>query len=105
VETGLVYALWKYGVNLGQNSPEDAVAASKVPVLLIHGKRDDNLPAYNSEMILERSQSRGDAVVLWEPPDAGHTGAAGKEPKEYERRVIGWFEEHQTPGGVAGSWH
>ena len=105
VESGLLYARWKYGANLGQDSPEDAVAASKVPVLLIHGKRDDNLPTYNSEMILARSKSRGDAVVLWEPPDAGHTGAAGAEPEEYERRVIGWFEAHRTPGGVVESWH
>jgi dipeptidyl aminopeptidase/acylaminoacyl peptidase len=99
VETGILYARLRYGADLGQNSPEDAVAASKVPVQLIHGKRDDNLPAYNSEMILARSRSRGDAVVLWEPADAGHTGAAGAEPEEYERRVIGWFEGHRKPGG------
>ena len=86
-------------MDLGQNSPEDAVAASKVPVLLIHGRMDDNIPDYNSEMILARSQSRGDAVVLWEPEEAGHTGAAGAEPGEYERRVIGWFEGHRVPGG------
>jgi len=105
VESGILYARLRYGVDLGQNSPEDAVAGSKVPVLLIHGKRDDNLPAYNSEMILARSRARGDAVVLWEPAEAGHTGAAGAEPEEYERRVIGWFEAHRTPGGVVESWH
>jgi len=102
VESGIVYARFRYGADLGQDSPEDSVAVSKVPVLLIHGKRDDNLPAYNSEMILARSRSRGDAVVLWEPADAGHTGAAAAEPEEYERRVIGWFEGHGVPGGVVG---
>ena len=99
VETGLLYARFRYGADLGRDSPQDAVAASRVPVLLIHGKKDDNLPVYNSEMILARSQSRGDAVVLWEPANAGHTGAAGAEPEEYERRVIGWFEGHRMPGG------
>ncbi|MGA2652342.1 MAG: alpha/beta fold hydrolase [Terracidiphilus sp.] len=99
VETGILYSRLRYGVDLGRDSPEDAVAASKVPVLLIHGKRDDNLPAYNSEMILARSRSRGNAVALWEPAEAGHTGAARAEPEEYERRVVGWFEGHTTPGG------
>ncbi|MGA2849987.1 MAG: alpha/beta fold hydrolase [Terracidiphilus sp.] len=103
VETGILYARARYGVDMGQNSPEDAVAASKVPVLLIHGKRDDNLPAYNSEMILARSRARGNGVELWEPAEAGHTGAAGAESEEYERRVIAWFEGHRFAGGAATS--
>jgi uncharacterized protein len=94
VETGLLYVRLKYGVNLGQSSPEDSVAASSVPVLLIHGKLDTNLPPRHSEMILARSSARGSQVVLWEPAQAGHCGAAGAEPDEYERRVIGWFAAH-----------
>jgi hypothetical protein len=43
---------------------------------------------------VKRSAGRIPAVVLWEPADAGHTGAAGAEPQEYERRVIGWFAGH-----------
>jgi hypothetical protein len=95
VEAGFLYSRWKYGVDLEQASPENAVAASKVPVLLIHGKRDTNLPPRHSEVILTQSSARGSEVVLWEPSEAGHCGAAGAEPEEYERRVIGWFEEHR----------
>jgi fermentation-respiration switch protein FrsA (DUF1100 family) len=94
VEVGFVYARWRYGVDWELASPEDAVAGSRVPVLLIHGKRDTNLPRWNSERIVARSGSRVPAVVLWEPAEAGHTGAAGAEPEEFERRVIGWFEGH-----------
>ena len=36
-------------------------------------------------------------VVLWEPPDAGHCGAASAEPGEYERRVLNWFAVHNDP--------
>jgi len=97
VEAGLLYAMWKYGVNLEQASPENAVATSRVPVLLIHGLKDTNLPPCNSEMILARSRARGLAAVLWEPAGAGHTGAASAEPEEFERRVIGWFESHDRP--------
>ena len=101
VETGFLYARWKYGVDLEQDSPENAVAASSVPVLLIHGLKDTNLPSRHSEMIVARSSSRKPAVVLWEPAEAKHTGASGAEPEEYERQMIGWFESHDTAGVVS----
>jgi fermentation-respiration switch protein FrsA (DUF1100 family) len=94
VDFGFLYARLRYGVDLDRASPEEAVAASKVPVLLIHGKKDTNLPPRHSELIMKRCAGRVPAVVLWEPANAGHTGAAGAEPQEYERRVIGWFAEH-----------
>jgi pimeloyl-ACP methyl ester carboxylesterase len=97
VEAGLLYARWKYGVDFEQASPEDAVASSRVPVLLIHGRKDSNLPPRNSEIILARNRKRIPAVVLWEPVGAGHCGAAGAEPEEFERRVIGWFESTDAP--------
>jgi fermentation-respiration switch protein FrsA (DUF1100 family) len=97
-EAGFLYARLRYGVDLDQASPEDAVAGSRVPVLLIHGRLDTNIPPRNSELIVRRSAGRVPAripaVELWEPADAGHTGAAGAEPKEFERRVVAWFEGH-----------
>ena len=96
VETGFLYARWKYKVDLEQASPENAVAASSVPVLLIHGLKDTNLPPRHSEMILAHSRTRIPAVEFWEPAEAKHTGAAAAEPEEFERRVIGWFESHNT---------
>ncbi len=98
VETGFLYARWKYGLDLEQDSPENAVAASSVPVLLIHGKKDTNLPPRHSEMILARNATRIPALVLWEPAEAMHTGAAAAEPQEYERRLIGWFASHDITG-------
>lgn len=96
VETGLIYARWKYGVDLSLSSPEKAVQKSHVPILLIHGLKDTNLPARNSEMIAEHSRGRTPMVELWEPRDAGHCGASGAEPDEYERRLIGWFASHDV---------
>jgi hypothetical protein len=94
VEAGFLYARWEYGVDLEQASPENAVARSGVPVLLIHGKKDTNLPPRHSEMIFEKSSLRVPSVAVWEPEEAGHTGAAGAEPAEFEHRVIGWFQSH-----------
>ena len=93
-EVGLLDARWRHEIDLEQVSPENAVVGSRVPILLIHGKKDTKLPVYNSEMI----QAHNSAIVLWEPPMAGHCGAVGAEPAEYERRVIGWFESHDAPG-------
>ena len=101
VETGFLYARWKYGLDLEQVSPMNAVAASKVPVLLIHGLKDTNLPPRHSEMIVARNASRIPALVLWKPAQAIHTGAVAAEPLEYERRLIGWFESHDTVGVVS----
>lgn len=98
VEAGLLDARWRHGIDLRQASPENAVSASRVPVLLIHGKEDIKLPPYNSEEI----KAHNSAVVLWEPAQAGHCGADGTEPEEYERRLIGWFANHEPPRPVAG---
>lgn len=93
VEFGILYAQVKYGVVLAQASPLRAAAASATPVLLIHGLADENMPPWNSEMI--RAKDRW--AELWEPVHAGHCGAAGAAPAEYERRVIGWFKNHDAP--------
>jgi len=44
IEVGLLYARIRYGLDLTLVSPETAVAASHVPVLLIHGSKDVNTP-------------------------------------------------------------
>jgi fermentation-respiration switch protein FrsA (DUF1100 family) len=87
---GMAYARVRYGVDLAQANPASAVAASRVPVFLIHGLADTNLPRRHSEMI----KARNHAVVLWEPAGAGHCGASTAAPAEYERRVVAWYANH-----------
>jgi fermentation-respiration switch protein FrsA (DUF1100 family) len=82
-------------VDLEQASPEKAVAASHVPVLLIHGLKDRNLPPRHSERFLALSAGRTPALSLWEPAMAGHCGAWSAEPMEYEHRVLGWLQMHR----------
>jgi uncharacterized protein len=84
------YARWRYGLDLRQVSPEDAVAHAKVPVLLIHGQIDGNIPLRHSRQIHDKNPE----AVLWEVPFAGHCGAISKEPQEFESRVTGWFGQH-----------
>lgn len=65
VELALVYGKLTRGVDLSEVSPQNSVARSRIPILLIHGLADANIPAQQSEMI--RSQNPED-VVLWEVP-------------------------------------
>jgi alpha-beta hydrolase superfamily lysophospholipase len=90
VEIGLLRARWKDGLDLRNASPEDAVAATTVPVLLIHGQADSNIPVRHSRMI----HARNPATELWEVPGAEHCGAIAVAPKEFEARVMNWFGAH-----------
>jgi pimeloyl-ACP methyl ester carboxylesterase len=93
VEAAFLRARWKYGLNLRQVSPEDAVATTQVPVFLIHGQVDGNIPVRHSRLIHERNSK----TVLWEVPEADHCGAISTAPQEFERRVLAWFADHSTP--------
>jgi uncharacterized protein len=95
-----LYANLKYNVDFNGASPAIAVARTRVPILLIHGKADTNLPPRHSERIKAGNPS----VMLWEPAGADHCGAATAAPAEYERRVVGWFEEQRQAYYGARRW-
>jgi pimeloyl-ACP methyl ester carboxylesterase len=87
VEVALLRAWWKYNLNMQEVSPEDSIARAHVPVLLIHGQIDSNIPVRHSRRI----HARDPQTVLWEVPGADHCGAIVTAPREFERRVIGWM--------------
>jgi hypothetical protein len=90
VEVAFLRARWKYGLNMQTISPEDSVAATKVPVFLIHGQVDSNIPVRHSRAIHAHAPN----TQLWEVPGADHCGAISTAPKEFEQRVLGWMTEH-----------
>src|SRR5579859_5967935 len=87
VEVAFVRAHWKYGLDMQQVSPEDAVGRSRVPVLLIHGQVDSNIPVRHSIRI----HTRDPRTVFWEVPAADHCGALSAAPQEFESRVVTWM--------------
>lgn len=91
VELAFVYGRVTRGVNLADASPEESVAGSRIPILLIHGLSDDNIPFQQSEQI--RSRNPAD-ITLWEVPGAGHCGAVNVVPEEFDTRVVNWFSAH-----------
>jgi uncharacterized protein len=99
VEVAFIDARWKYGLDFERVSPERAVASTRVPVLLIHGKADRNIQVRHSRQIAAGNH----AVVLWEVPGADHCGAQGADPEEFERRVIAWFEQTNRKSAITGT--
>jgi len=91
--SAMVYARVRYGVDLLQPSPLEAVRSSKVPVLLIHGEADRNIAPRHSQLI---ANAAPDHVELWLVPHAGHTMAWDAAHQEFESRLLGWFASHPS---------
>ncbi|HSY90907.1 MAG TPA: alpha/beta fold hydrolase [Candidatus Binatus sp.] len=90
VEVAFLRARWKYHLNMNEISPEDSVAATSVPVLLIHGEIDSNIPLRHSQIIHARNPN----TQLWQVPNADHCGAISTAPQELESRLLAWFVPH-----------
>lgn len=90
VKFAFLYSRWKYGLNMSEVSPENAVAGTSVPVFLIHGEVDSNIPVRHSRRIAARNP----AVVLWEVPQANHCGAISVAGEKFTVRLIAWLADH-----------
>src|SRR5215469_14542936 len=93
-----LYSQTRYGIDLLQPSPLDAVEHSSVPVLLVHGELDRSISPRHSIIM---AKAAPDHVQLWLVPNAWHTGAWSAAHDEFEARVLGWFSQH----GQAGENH
>ena len=90
VEIAFAYARWQHHVDLAEVSPLRAASSTHVPILLIHGQQDKNVPVRHSRAIADRNPS----LVLWEVPGADHCGAVSVAPDEFESKLTAWFEQH-----------
>jgi uncharacterized protein len=86
-------ARWKAKLDMEEVSPEDAVRHTLVPVLLIHGQDDRNIPVRHSRAI----HAAAPQTVLWEVPGADHCGAIDVAPQEFQKRVLEWFSLPSRP--------
>lgn len=94
VEVAFLRARWKNGMDMESVSPEAAAARTEVPVLLIHGMRDTNIPVRHSREI----HAVAPRTLLWEVAGADHCEAMRVTPAEFENRVVGWFGKSPSVG-------
>ena len=90
VHLGFGYARLRYGLDLQRAAPIDSIRATNVPILLIHGANDHNIPAHHSREL----HAANPRTVLWEVPGAGHVQSYATDPQEYASRVVAWFQIH-----------
>ncbi len=72
------------GFNLTEVTAKQAVAETRIPILLIHGEADHFVPCEMSREIAARCASTVDVQTF---PDAGHGLCYMVDPKRYERVV------------------
>jgi len=90
IQMGFLYARVRYGLNLWEASPAAAVRAARIPILLIHGMNDANIPPRHSRQLHALNPAM---TQLWEVPGADHVASLGTAPLEYRRKVTAWFEQ------------
>jgi hypothetical protein len=79
---------------LSNSAPPDGLAdlvprIAPRPVLFIEAKQG------NPDEVLNEVYNRaaGDSSELWKVATGGHTGALAAVPAQYERRVVGFFDQ------------
>jgi pimeloyl-ACP methyl ester carboxylesterase len=91
VESGMLWARMRYSTDLDKASAVDAVRRTHVPILLIHGMRDEKTSPENSRELQAANPS---STQLWLIPSGHHADAWETTGKQFESRVIDWFREH-----------
>jgi fermentation-respiration switch protein FrsA (DUF1100 family) len=67
----------------------DLAAEVDEPLLLIAAPNS----RHGEELNRRYARAAGDNATLWEIPEAPHVGGIDARPEEYERRVVGFFDE------------
>ncbi len=97
VQTAIDWAHFRYRVWLPDAAPQAAIAHSQVPVLLMTGTADDNIPMHHAQ---DLERACGPRCALWVVPGADHGGISGKTGAEFGHRILMWFQTHDTPGAT-----
>jgi fermentation-respiration switch protein FrsA (DUF1100 family) len=93
LEIAIAYTRVRYGVYLPDADPEAAVKRSRVPVLLIAGTADMNIPMHHAQELQTACPTH---CTLWIVPGAEHGGASTVAHAEFERRILDWFRAHDN---------
>lgn len=92
LDSALLYARLRFGLDLAAVSPRTAVAHSRTPVLLLHGTEDHNLRVEHSRRIHADNPA---TTRLWEVPGADHFDVRQKAQPPWEDEVMRFFEAHR----------
>ncbi len=77
-----------YGIDVGVLTPVKAVTQLDYPVLIIHGLKDERVPASHGERV---AAAGSEGTVLWLVDAEGHLDSYKTYPDEYFQRVDAYF--------------
>ena len=87
--------LWAHlllGIDTKQAAPREAVRTLSIPLLLIHGDADFQIPVSHTRQIAANADPS--LTEIWIVPGAGHGSAHAQEGDRYEARVMQFFLRH-----------
>jgi uncharacterized protein len=87
-----LYARLLLGVDIGTAAPAQVVRELAVPLLLIHGEKDSQIPAEHGRQIYDQADHA--RTELWMIPGADHGQAHTIEGERYEIRVGNFLERY-----------
>lgn len=90
IGAAFLYARLRYGYDLDAVSPVESLRRTHTPVLLIHGLADDRTDPGQSRELHAANPANSE---LWEVPGAKHVQASVVAQREFEERVMRWFEK------------
>jgi hypothetical protein len=89
VESGMIWARVRDGVDLRKASAADGLRVTATPVLLIHGLLDDRTSPENSRKLAAMRPG----TQLWLVAGSHHADAWATAQSAFEARVLAWFRE------------
>ena len=92
LEAALLYTRQKYRVDLRQSSPEYCINSTDVPLLLIAGTNDRNIPPRHARELMAVAYRH---ASFWEVQGADHGGAVNADPELFKSKVLGWYAMHR----------
>ena len=92
VKTTNLWASMLLGINPKKVSPAEAVKGSTIPIFLVHGEKDTQIPVENSYLIQESNPK----IKLWIVEGSDHGQAFNLVEKEYQKKMKSFLEENMN---------
>lgn len=89
------------GVDIATRPVDSLERLSGRPISIVHGEADQSVPIDQARQLIAAAEAHGGQPVVWLLPGVGHVGAMADGPREYERRLVEFFDGSLggTPGG------
>lgn len=79
-------------INLAEVPPEKSIRSLKIPILIVHGSSDDQIPVANAYQLKNANPN----AELWIVENANHGFTREATEEGYEKRVLKFFKDNLT---------